>query len=254
MAKKLAIHIGLCSVDADVYIEGGQKVPVKLPSAEKDALDLAAISEEMNYELICLLLGADATLEKVKKAFKESIEKLEAGDNLLLSFSGHGAQVKRTKSFKAEYEGTDEFWCLYDGVLQDDEMHCFLSKIPKGVFVHIISDSCHGGGMLRDDEEEIKPFDKLKPDNRREYYQGEIECEDREADILLWAAARPKEIAADGIFTQTLVQLWNEGHKGASYADFFDVLFDECPTGLRPHTEFWGENDLILHEKKTFHI
>ena len=48
-----------------------------------------------------------------------------------------------------EPDGRDETWCLYDGMLLDDELYRLWAEFQPGVRIVVLSDSCHSGTVTR---------------------------------------------------------------------------------------------------------
>jgi hypothetical protein len=96
-----------------------------------------------------LFVGAAATREAVITAFETAVERLEPGDELLVSFAGHGVSLR---GIGIERDGWDEAWCLYDGVLLDDEIHELIAQVPAECRVVCITDACFAEGMLDEGE------------------------------------------------------------------------------------------------------
>jgi len=143
MATGLSLHIGLNSVDPAHY--SGWAGP--LSACEADAQDMEAIARARGAKPTRLLTAA-ATRQAVIKAIGSAAKTLKPGDYFLLSYSGHGGQVKDTSG--DESDGTDETWCLYDGQLIDDEIYQLFAKFASGVRILVLSDSCHSGTVTRD--------------------------------------------------------------------------------------------------------
>jgi len=137
-----ALAIGLNKVDPAHY--GG---PVKeLSGCEADAMDMKkiAISQGLNAQI---LVGKDATRDKVLGRLSTLAKTLKPGDLLVVSYSGHGANVPDKNG--DEEDELDETWCLYDGELLDDELYGAWMKFQAGVRILVFSDSCHSGTVLR---------------------------------------------------------------------------------------------------------
>ena len=142
MATGLSLHIGLNTVDPNHY--SGWSGP--LNACEADADDMEAIARARGITPTKLLTAA-ATRQAVINGISTPASKLKAGDYFLLTYSGHGGQVKDSSG--DETDGTDETWCLYDGQLIDDELYELFKKFAKGVRVFVLSDSCHSGTVTR---------------------------------------------------------------------------------------------------------
>lgn len=96
---------------------------------------------------VITLLNADATKSNVISNIKNLLENAVAGDELFITYSGHGSNV--TDINGDEDDGRDETWYLYDGNLIDDEIRDSLSRLPNSVKLTIVSDSCHSGSVTR---------------------------------------------------------------------------------------------------------
>jgi hypothetical protein len=144
MAKGVSIHIGLNSVDPLQYDNWSGL----LAGCENDARDMQNIARTCGYMRQVLLLTAQATSQAVCEAIGQAARDLQSGDQLLLTYSGHGGQVPDTNG--DEDDGQDETWVLYDRMLVDDELYALWSQFVAGVRIFVLSDSCHSGTVVRD--------------------------------------------------------------------------------------------------------
>src|SRR5215212_1220303 len=138
MPKGLSVHIGLNRVDPQHY--GGWDGT--LAGCVYDANDMAALAKERRFETTTLL-DEQATAARVVEAIGNAAHQLRAGDIFLLTYSGHGGQVRDTNG--DEDDGKDETWCLYDRQLVDDELYALWGRFEPGTRILMISDSCHSG-------------------------------------------------------------------------------------------------------------
>ena len=135
-----AVTIGLNSVNPAYY--GGWSG--KLPDCEFDATFAAEMWQEHGIETRTLLT-AEATIENCKQALKDSLVGMSEGDWLIVWISGHGGQM--ADSGGDETDKLDEYICAYDGPVMDDTINEWLDKVPAGVCVLWICDTCHSGTM-----------------------------------------------------------------------------------------------------------
>jgi metacaspase-1 len=142
MAKAVSIHIGLNAVDPKHYAGWSGD----LVACEFDANDMAAIAHAAGMTST-LLLTKEATRKNMLAAVRAASKTLKSGDLLFVSYSGHGGQIPDVSG--EEDDKLDETWCLYDGEFIDDEVYLELSRIPAGVRVLVLSDSCHSGTVTR---------------------------------------------------------------------------------------------------------
>ncbi len=83
---------------------------------------------------------------------KEMASELDAGDTLILYYSGHGGFIPDhdNDEMDSSTENYDETYCFYDRMLVDDEVYNLLLNFKKGVNVLIFVDSCHSGDSWRE--------------------------------------------------------------------------------------------------------
>jgi len=82
-------------------------------------------------------------INQVEYAIANSVE----NDVIYIHYSGHGTYVEDLSG--DELDGYDEALYLYDGPLIDDKMNEMLQKIPEGVTVLLLLDSCFSGTATR---------------------------------------------------------------------------------------------------------
>jgi hypothetical protein len=234
-----AIAIGLNGVDLSKY--NGWDGELNL--CESDAEAMAKIARNQGFQTTTLLTKK-ATLANVKAAITKAAGALQSGDTFVLSFAGHGGQVKDQNGD----ENTDETWCLYDGQLIDDELGLLWTKFREGVRIILYSDSCHSGTVLkvadaaaistkfrvreipreiqRQIEGQWKDAWRALPSNR--VSEGKTvasvlsitACDDSETSIEL-------RDGKNGLFTERLVQIWANGAFKNSYSDFHRKIRSE---------------------------
>lgn len=182
MARGMSIHIGLNDLDKKHYLNTGFRF---LPSSAKDAVDMAEIASKTFTEPIPvynetnkLFLNSDATTDNIKKILTEIAEgenKLVSGDILLVTFSGHGGQIKDIGNI--ESDGAHETWCLYDRQLIDDEIFALLARFDRGVRILVISDSCFSGtvtGSIEIDVAFVAKIQSASPDFNFNNFEAKV--------------------------------------------------------------------------------
>jgi len=138
-----SIHVGMNRVDDALY-RGW--LPT-LQSAENDALEFRDLADRMGCSTR-LLTSEDATREVVLDALESTIERLVPGDFLFLTYSGH---MSKMRGLGDDPDGSDEAWCLFDGVVIDDEFNDLLAEVPADVDVLSVTDACFSGGLIDGD-------------------------------------------------------------------------------------------------------
>lgn len=139
----LSLHIGVNRCNPEHY--SGWEGP--LSSCENDADVMQEIARSQGFETMQLKTD-QATRDSVRQAMLDAAARLAAGDMYLVTYSGHGGQVRDVDG--DERDQRDDTWCLYDGQLLDDELQVIYAEFAPGVRVLVLSDSCHSGTMLKD--------------------------------------------------------------------------------------------------------
>lgn len=141
--RGISLHIGVNRCDTTHYPKTWKSA---LSSCENDADTMQAIAAERGFETLQLKTG-EATRDGVSGAIKSAAATLGPGDMFLVTYSGHGGQVRDVDG--DEKDGSDDTWCLYDAQFLDDELTVLLAGFAPGVRVLVVSDSCHSGTMLK---------------------------------------------------------------------------------------------------------
>jgi len=141
MARGISIHIGVNAVDPAHY---GSSFP--LYGCEADAAAWMRLAGSLGYLSRALLTGS-ARSHYVFEALDQAARDLHSGDILLLTYSGHGSQVKDEAG--NEHDGLNETWCLFDRMVTDDELSAKFAQFKTGVRLVLVSDSCHSGTVAR---------------------------------------------------------------------------------------------------------
>ena len=115
------------------------------PGAQVDATRMHNLLKKYSNKTT-LLISNKATKSVVVQKMKEVCQ----NDLAIIYYSGHGGDKKQTEETKLNFEepsGKDQFLCLYDGGMLDDEIWSIISN-AKGRVV-LIFDCCHSGTMFR---------------------------------------------------------------------------------------------------------
>lgn len=149
-ARQLAIVVGI-----DKYPNLNGK---NLDGAVNDAKLMARILRSSNVDLPeqRLLLNQDATVSQFKRAWQEVLAQAKPGDEIIVTFAGHGAQELEFSEPRDEQDKMDETLIfsefdlndLIHGRLSDDELYeMFESAADFSVL--FVADTCHSGGLTR---------------------------------------------------------------------------------------------------------
>lgn len=270
MAKGISIHIGLNHVDP-VHYQGWDGA---LNACIADAKDMQALAKKKRFSGNTLLVDGQATAAAVSAALLDASKKLVKDDILLLTYSGHGGQVRDTNSDEKDNDRMDETWVLYDRQLVDDELYNIWSKFKPGVRILVLSDSCHSGTVTRDIPEFLGggPRPRAMPrevgikteEANRALYRA-IQKENRGAEkakvnacVLLVSGCMDNQTSMDGdangAFTGTLKTVWNGGKFSGNYRGFRDKIVSLMPSTQTPNYYFVGAANAAYEAQKPFSI
>lgn len=286
MPVACSLHIGLNVVDPKHYSGwNGQ-----LFGCENDALYYNEMAAKAGITDRKLLLSSfrpgsemptSANLEKYLDRYGKT---LKSGDFLLITYSGHGGQIKDLNH--EEEDVTDETWCLYDRQYLDDELWEHFNRFEKGVRVLIISDSCHSGsvskgidapvdikaeGSITDLFRETTLVSRNAPReitfaayqaHKDEYYipthKPLVIKEDVGATVLLLGACREEEKASEcngfGLFTSTIRTTLMNSKDISSYEDWHQKILKQMPATQTPTLFVYGSGADLFRKEKIFQI
>jgi hypothetical protein len=267
--QAISIHVGLNEVDPKHY----QGWNGKLVACEFDANDMEKLASERGFDSE-KLLTTEATAEALTSALKKASQKLESGDTLLLTYSGHGGQVPDANG--DEKDRMDETWVLYNRQMIDDELYSLFGSFKPGVRIAIFSDSCHSGTVAKDAVDAVgpdrmarsvnggdsqQPRVKGMPDEvvRSVYEANKDEYDDIQkslppfdkanigASVILTSGCQDNQTSLDGdkngLFTQTLLEVWNNGAFNSGYRTFRRRIARQMPPWQSPNLFIVGSPD-----------
>jgi hypothetical protein len=277
-AKGISLHIGLNSVSPQHY--GGWSG--ELNACEADAEDMADIAKQKGYSST-VLLTKKGTRNQVLAAIDQAAKDLVSGDMLFLTYSGHGGQLPDKNSDEADAE--DETWCLFDGEVVDDELYAKWAAFNSGVRILVLSDSCHsgtvtkfafyqGGGRagLRPTEREQPKYRVMPPEvalrtykNNRAFYDPILENKELaeakarvKASVLLISGCQDNQFSSDGtfngLFTGTLLRVWNHGKFRGDYRKFHKSIVRSMPPDQTPNLFLTGAANAAFLAQKPFTV
>ncbi len=278
MAKGIAINIGLNHVDPDCY----QGWDGELAGCINDANDMNAIAEGLGYSTT-LLIDDQASATGVSEAIGRAAQDLASGDICLVTYSGHGGQINDANS--DEPDAKDETWVLWDRQLLDDELEGLWSCFEPGVRVFVLSDSCHSGTVLRmmsfkrkfRDAEHAAQYERRANDppkvrqadpaavaanyasNRSNYVVSQwTHKANVQASVTLISGCQDNQLSSDGdangLFTQRLKEVWNEGAFSGNYNQFHSAIVAKMPSDQTPNLYRVGLANPAFDAQKPFTI
>lgn len=99
--------------------------------------------------------GVQPTGANIRSSLDKLIRGVRPGDVLVFHYSGHGTQVP-SEGGVVDETGAEEAIVPTDmNLLTDDDFRALVNKIPAGATFTFISDSCHSGGLIDAEKEQI---------------------------------------------------------------------------------------------------
>ncbi|KAK4481814.1 hypothetical protein RD792_012725 [Penstemon davidsonii] len=150
--KKMALLVG-CNYP---------NTPNELHGCHNDVLAMCEVLiAQFGFNPNCIELLTDKpgsltlpTGANIKKALNEMVDRAEPGDVLFFHYSGHGTLIKsRNYSTKKEEAIVP---CDFNLITSVD-FRQLVNRVPKGATFTILSDSCHSGGLIDKETEQIGP-------------------------------------------------------------------------------------------------
>jgi hypothetical protein len=279
MAKGIALSIGLNAVDSKHY--GGWSGD--LTACEADAEDMAEIARSRGFAEVKTLLTTAAKRSAVLTEIKVAAGALGGGDIFMLTYSGHGGQLPDENN--DENDGQDETWCLFDGELVDDEIYKALGDFEKGVRILVLSDSCHSGTVTKAayyqgtamtrapflGGNEVR-YRAMPPDVALRTYRQNKKFYDPilrdaklaksidgvTASVILISGCQDNQFSADGafngLFTGTLLMVWNDGRFTKGYTSFHKAIVKRMPPDQTPNFFFVGTPNRRFRYQQPFTV
>ena len=147
-------------VGIDHYPKAGKDLQ-DLQGAVNDAKLLAETlrKQGVNIQENRVLLNEQATAAHFKAVFNELLGAAVPGDQIILTFAGHGSQEQEfSPPYDEQEDHLDETFVFYDfdeanphlGRISDDEMHDLLAQDKaRALDILFVADACHAGGAMR---------------------------------------------------------------------------------------------------------
>lgn len=167
-----SLHIGVNRVNNTHYLS---RLP-ELRGSVNDAESMRQFAVGLGYTQSIPLFNEQATAENVIGQIRFLAGKAQAGDIVLITYSGHGGFVM---DFNADDELTfsDQVWCLHNRFLFDDEVRRLCIDFKPGVDLIFLFDSCNSGTAARWTEppEASLPSKQVTPGDAIDIFQAHLE-------------------------------------------------------------------------------
>jgi lysophospholipase L1-like esterase len=281
--KGISLHVGLNFVDKKHY--GSE---ARLEACESDAHAMNALAKSAGFKKRTVLLNEKATRNAVKEAIATAAAELKAGDIFLYTYSGHGSQAPDFN--KDEPDKKDETWCLFDGMLIDDEAYDLWLRFAEGVRVLCLMDCCHSGSNIKASPFEPAPRVRRLPlsvanaavTNNLDFYrdiglalprgEGDFGLPDDitskplraglRCTVRLISGCQDDQVSLDGDvngrFTQELLEVWKNGGFKGNYKQFHAAIrkgiAKDGPQAQTPNHMVIGSHDGAFDDQKPFTV
>lgn len=93
---------------------------------------------------------------KIKEALDHMVDNAEPGDILYFHYSGHGTRIPSIKRARSFHQDEAIVPCDFN-LITDVDFRNLVNRVPKGASLTILSDSCHSGGLIDKEKEQIGP-------------------------------------------------------------------------------------------------
>jgi len=206
----------------------------KLNSCINDAISMQNIAQLLSYRSK-ILKDNEATKQNVINYIQNAADNLSADDIFLLTFSGHGYHNLDLNGDEKDF--LDEYWCLFDDKLLDDELYRLWQQFKPGVRILVISDSCHSGTIIQFapiklDSNLINHYNKSSLlQNRINHLQQKLTSLNQlNVSVKLLASCSDSNKSKDGSvwgnsnFTEKLLLIWNQGNFVGNYLEFYIAI------------------------------
>ncbi|KAL2644690.1 hypothetical protein R1flu_012277 [Riccia fluitans] len=173
----------------------------------------------------------------IKKVLARLIDEVQPGDVLFLHYSGHGTQVP-AESGDEEDDGFDEAIVPCDlNLLTDDDFRLLFKNIKDGVNFTFVSDSCHSGGLIDHEKEQIvgTKTREFSSEVTRNYNFGEDDEEEEGGEPV---AFKNKSLSLDTLSEMLSQKTGHEVKPGSIRTSLFELFGDNASPTVKVFVNF----------------
>jgi hypothetical protein len=106
------------------------------------------LKDRFNFDIVKLLTDKDATTQRIKDEFNESIDSLEREDLFVFIFIGHGYNEDEDGDGNdEESDDKSEKMLTYDGKISDNGIREMLDKNTKNARIVLFIEACYNGSI-----------------------------------------------------------------------------------------------------------
>ncbi|KAF7846927.1 hypothetical protein BT93_L3565 [Corymbia citriodora subsp. variegata] len=92
----------------------------------------------------------------IRAALGRMVDRAEPGEVLFFHYSGHGTRIPSPRPVFPFKKGEAIVPCDFNLITDVDFRH-LVNRLPKGATLTILSDSCHSGGLIDKEKEQVGP-------------------------------------------------------------------------------------------------
>jgi len=225
-----AVVVSLTAVDPIAY----QGWAGDCPGTDVDGDVFAELCKEQGLDVV-RLANEQATKQDMLDACTKATADMTNGGLFVLFISGHGGQVPDLNG--DEDDGMDETLVMWDGELTDDVMCELWQKLPAGVRVFFVSDTCNSGSNFRAKPISARSFVPRNYTGQLIHFGG---CADGKSSM---------GSASGGQFTTALVDGWDPK---MSYKEWYRASSAKMPLDQVPAYAEYGNVTASFRDAKAF--
>jgi metacaspase-1 len=275
--RGLSLHVGLNNIDPAHY--GGSDGRLEACVNDAEAMEKLALAQ--GFKVLGVLRDAQGTRQAVKDAFTQAAATLKSGDIFLFTYSGHGSFVPDENG--DEPDKADETWCLYDGMLVDDEVYLMWQAFAPGVRIFVLLDCCHSGSAIKDfmsfpagGQAVKKARARALPPSiakktwmtNRAIYKAISDAtaaaapgtpaKDPACTVTLISGCQDDQVSIDdwpnGAFTAQVLAAWNDGAFQGTLADFHTQITAAMSSDQQPNLYTVGAANPVFAGQRPFTV
>src|SRR5262245_16013933 len=287
--KGIAVCIGLNAVDPTHY----QGWSGDLAACEADASDMGDIARSAGFAKPDVCLPKAATREKVRGAIARAATAASAGDIVLLTYSGHGGQLPDLNGDEPDdkdetwclYDGElvdDELFELFTRFQAGVRILVLSDSCHSGTVTRdVVRDAALRSGTFRaavrgvsHAVDPLAPRYRAMPDevalatyraNRAMYDPlltktppENMLLDKLKATVRLISGCQDNQLSQDGtfngLFTGTMLKVWNHGKFQGDYASFHKEIVKRMPREQTPNHYLVGPANPAYDRERPFTV
>ena len=235
-----------------------------LPGTVNDSLNMTKflVSKEfdvinMNDKTININSNLFPSRKNILEQMRNILDKSNDGDNIVISYAGHGTQTLYNINNTEEIDGRDEAIIPSDymndnDLIRDDEIYDLLkiyTKNKKNMKVFMLFDCCHSGTMA-----DLKfRYEKNRSNNTFQKINNNIDDE-IDAEVICLSGCKDREVSYGDYIKFNNSQIMNQGIMTGSFLESINnsnTIFD-IVSKMYLHTRRYKQHPQISSNKDIY--